>query len=84
MTYFLLETIAVPLASLATFLGLHARSASQPPQEPSAPVAIVSRPAEVPPVSAADAQAASAVYPDYALDSNSGWLTGAIAAFRAF
>jgi hypothetical protein len=84
MTYFLLETIAVPLASLATFLGLHGRAASQPLQDSPTPVAVASRPAEAAPVSAGDAQAASTVYPDYGYDSNSGWMTGAIAAFRAF
>ncbi len=85
MTYFLLETIAVPLASLATFLGLQGRSASQPLRESPAPAPIVaSRPAEAAPVSTADAQTECALYPEYGFDSNSGWMTGAIAAFRAF
>ena len=83
MTYFLLETIAAPLASLATLLGLQARSASQPaPEAVVRPVPVPSRPAEAASVSPNDAPAEGGVYPDYR-GYDSGCMAGVMAAMRA-
>jgi hypothetical protein len=82
MSYFLLDTIAVPLASLAALLGFSARSAPPASAPIPAPVA-AHRPVEEPAPTAAP-PAASSVFPDYGADSSCGWMTGAIAAFRTF
>jgi hypothetical protein len=83
MTYFLLDTIAVPLASLATLFGFSARSAAPLAPAPVPASVVAFRSAEEPAPTAAS-PAASTVFPDYGADSNCGWMTGAIAAFRSF
>jgi hypothetical protein len=82
MTHFLMDTIAMPLAALAALFGSSARQAS-----PRAPAclpasAAPTRPAEEAAPSASPA--ASTIYPDYGAETNCGWMTGAIAAFRSF
>jgi len=81
MTYFQLETIAAPLASLVAFFGLSARRTEAPTLIPAPAAPVATRVGQEP---VAAAPVASSVYPEYGADSNCGWMTGAIAAFRAF